>query len=461
MNHEASPLSDPCAELPLVEVQGLSKCFRLYSRPAHLLKELLLRKPCHVERWALRDVSFSVRRGEIVGVVGGNGAGKSTLLKILAGVLDSTHGAVHLRGRLRAILELGTGFHDDYTAMENIFMGGYCLGYTRKEIEESLEWIIDFAGLREVIHAPFRTFSSGMKARLTFAVTFCRKPEILIVDEALAVGDLGFTAKCVNRITELCSAGATALVVSHNMFFIERLCTRAIYIKKGQLLEDGPPAPICKRYETELLDEFTKQQEQERAREAVAGVPNVPELSSSEIQRLVDDPQGECPPILHLNLLRLEETRVLDRHGLPRQQFHVGEPVTLEFVVNSRVAKDNIVVGMQIFHESGVHVLTTNNRWHLTQEGRPAQVRLDLREGRQVFSVAFPHMYLGDGKYYVNIAVLPKEKHFTQADCLLLEKRVATLGFARDDTSYKQICDLPSSWRQEHPAGCIASRKSA
>src|SRR5205823_280767 len=164
--------------LPMLEVRGLSKCFNLYPSPWQLIKEVLFRKHCHEERWALRDISFDVRRGEILGVVGANGAGKSTLLKILAGVLDKTAGEVHIRGRLRAILELGTGFQDQYTGLENIYMGGYCLGYSRQEITERLEWIIDFSGLRQAIEQPFRTYSSGMKARLTFAVTFCRQPEI-------------------------------------------------------------------------------------------------------------------------------------------------------------------------------------------------------------------------------------------------------------------------------------------
>src|SRR5437870_3307425 len=253
---------------PAVIAQGLSKCFKVYAHPWHILKELLRRKPMHKERWALHDVSFQIERCEIVGLIGGNGAGKSTLLRILAGVLDRTAGSVRIDGQLRAILELGTGFHDDYTGRENIYMGGYCLGYTKQQIQESLDWIIDFSGLAAVIDQPFRTYSSGMKGRLTFAVTFCRRPEIMIVDEALSVGDLAFTNKCVNRIIELCNDGATALVVSHNMFFIERLCKRVLYIKHGELADDGPPGRICKRYEEELLDEFATRQQQQRQAEA-------------------------------------------------------------------------------------------------------------------------------------------------------------------------------------------------
>jgi ABC-type polysaccharide/polyol phosphate transport system ATPase subunit len=455
---------------PILEVRGLSKCFNLYPSPWHLIKEVLFRKQSHEERWALRDVSFDVRRGEIVGVVGANGAGKSTLLKILAGVLDKTAGDVHIRGQLRAILELGTGFQDQYSGRENIYMGGYCLGYSRQEINECLDWIIDFSGLRDAIGQPFRTYSSGMKARLTFAVTFCRQPEIMIVDEALAVGDLAFTNKCVNRIIELCNSGATALVVSHNMFFIERLCQRALYIKAGRLDDDGPPARICKRYEAELLDEFATRQGRQRAAETIAntaappppdaGLPEVPP-TDDEIQQLLDDPENKCPPILHLKLVRLLGVHTLDANGQPRHLFHVGEPVRVAIEIDSRVAKTNIVVGIQIFHESGVHVLTTTNRWHMREDARPGDSTLDLRKGRQTFVVDFPRLFLGDGKYYLNLGIAPKDLHFSPVDELLVEKRVAVLGFYRDDVSYKQICDLPSAWRSETDAATLASRESA
>src|SRR5262249_14213662 len=151
--------------------------------------------------------------GEVIGVLGPNGSGKSTLLRILAGVLDASTGEVAVSGDVRAVLELGTGFLDHRTGLDNLYVGGACLGFSRAQIDESLDWILDFAELRSVIHRPLRTYSSGMKARLTFALTFCRQPEILLVDEALAVGDAGFVNKCVGRILELCRGGATALIV--------------------------------------------------------------------------------------------------------------------------------------------------------------------------------------------------------------------------------------------------------
>lgn len=435
-------------------VRNLGKMFKIYSSPWQLAKDLLIGGGRYDERWALRDVNLEVGRGEIIGLVGPNGAGKSTLLRILSGVLDASCGAFEVHGDLRAILELGTGFQDHYSGRENIYIGGSCLGYSRAEIDQSLDWILEFSGLGHVIDEEFRTFSSGMKARLTFAVTFCRQPEVMIVDEALAVGDLAFTNKCINRIIEMCRNGTTAVVVSHNMFFIEQLCHRAILLEGGRILTDGPPSTVCRLYEEHLLLDFDKQQKLLRSLEpptatAARGIgpcEERAELSADEIQRLIDDPDRTCPPVLHLKLVELRSVRVLDQNGQPRNRFHVGEPVGIEITVESAIAKSDVVVGLQLFHESGVHVATTNNRWNLNPSGRPQSQRLDLFQGVQTYRVDFPSLFLGDGMYFLNVAVLPKSLHFSASDCLMLEKRCATLGFYRDDVSMKVVYDAPSEW---------------
>jgi lipopolysaccharide transport system ATP-binding protein len=422
---------------PALSVHNLSKVFNVYPKPLDLVREVLFGRAPPGETRALSDVSFDVARGEIVGLVGANGAGKSTLLRIVAGLLDATSGTCHTAGRLRAILELGTGFHEHRTGLENIRFAGACLGYSRAEIEETLDWIIDFAELREVIHRPFRTYSSGMKARLTFAVTFCRQPDILIVDEALAVGDAGFVGKCVGRLIELCRGGATALVVSHNMFFIERLCRRALYLEKGRLIDDGPAPRVCRRYEDELLTRFVH--ERKACRGPVAE-------RRATVEQLVADAEGTCPPLRHLRLVRLVEAVVLDGGGQPRCRFHSGEPVSVAITVDSDVQKEDVVVGVQLFHESGVHVATTTNRWHLDESGRPRRVRLNLRRGRQTFLVKFPALFLSDGRYFVSVGVSPKDVHFASSDLLMQEQRVAALGFYRDDVHWSALYDPPAEW---------------
>jgi len=236
------------SDQPAIEIQGLTKIYKVYPRPFDILRELAFGGKRHTEYTALDSIDLTVSRGEVVGVIGPNGAGKSTLLRIIAGTLDHTHGQVRVDGTLAAILELGTGFQPDYTGRENVIIGGMCLGMSKSEVEEKLDSIVAFSELGEVIDQPFKTYSSGMKARLTFSTAISVEPDVFIIDEALAAGDAYFVQKCLRKIREICLSGATVLFVSHSENLVAELCDRAIWLEGGRIIADGAAEPVAKAY---------------------------------------------------------------------------------------------------------------------------------------------------------------------------------------------------------------------
>lgn len=231
-----------------ISLSNVSKSYRYYERPLDRLREIIVRRSLHVNRHSVSDISLTVGRGEVVGIIGRNGAGKSTLLKMIAGRLEPTFGEVTVNGSIAAILELGTGFHPDLSGRENVKVGGLCLGLTKRQIEEEMNNIIAFSELEDVIDMPFRTYSSGMQARLTFATAVTVDPDILIIDEALSVGDNKFQLKSFNRIREFKDAGKTILLVTHGMGSVTSFCDRAILLDKGRVLADGDPRWVTDIY---------------------------------------------------------------------------------------------------------------------------------------------------------------------------------------------------------------------
>lgn len=238
------------SDITAIKVEDLSKTYKLYGGPIDRLKEAVhpLRKTYHTDFHALTDVNFEIKKGETVGIIGRNGSGKSTLLKIISGVLTPTKGGISTNGKISALLELGTGFNPELTGIENIFFNGTIMNYTKKQMEERLDDILSFADIGDFIYQPVKMYSSGMFTRLAFAVAINVNPDILIVDEALAVGDIHFQLRCYNKLREMRDSGMSILFVSHDTEIVKRICDRAMVIHDGKIVYSGIPDKVTAWY---------------------------------------------------------------------------------------------------------------------------------------------------------------------------------------------------------------------
>jgi ABC-type polysaccharide/polyol phosphate transport system ATPase subunit len=234
----------------MIRAADITKIYKIYDKPSDRLKELLLKKPCHREFAALRNISFEVPDGGTIGIIGENGAGKSTLLKIFAGVLKPTYGNAETKGRIASLLELGTGFHPEFSGIENIYFYGSLLGFTRNEIKNKIDEIVDFSELGDFINMPVKTYSSGMYVRLAFSIAMVVDPDVLIIDEALAVGDLHFQKKSTDRILEFKKDSKNILFCSHSMYHVNLLCDNVIWLKDGAIEKTGEPFKVTSAFES-------------------------------------------------------------------------------------------------------------------------------------------------------------------------------------------------------------------
>lgn len=258
-----------------IQIQSLSKSYKLYDAPFDRVKEAFSNKKYSIEKRVLNDISLNIKKGDVVGIVGTNGAGKSTLLKIITGVLTPSSGEIKIDGKVSALLELGTGFNPEFTGIKNIFLNGTMMGFSHAEMEEKLQDIIDFADIGDFINQPVKVYSSGMFARLAFAVAISVEPDILIVDEALSVGDLRFQMKCMDKMKAMMDSGVTVLFVSHDINAIRRLCTKAVWLQDGEVKAYEETNRVCDKY----LDYLKLTENGEDNANAVAETMHIEELS--------------------------------------------------------------------------------------------------------------------------------------------------------------------------------------
>jgi ABC-type polysaccharide/polyol phosphate transport system ATPase subunit len=321
----------------LVLVQNVSKLYRLYRRPADRLRELLPRaRPRHTDFWALRDIGFEVENGETLGLVGPNGCGKSTLLQIVCGILQPTSGRVVTRGRIAALLELGAGFNPEFTGRENVYLNGEIMGLSRAEIDRAMPSIESFAEIGEFIGRPVKEYSSGMYVRLAFSTAIHVDPEILIVDEALAVGDAVFANRCVRKFQELRERKITVLFVSHDLGLVKQLSDRAILLLNGRIAAQGAPNDVINRYiGLVLAKEESKSKKDDRIHASFRHGDGSSEILSVEI---------------------------LNARGEPATAVTGGEPITVRVRSRFHQAKSDPMVGILIRTRIGMDVYGTNTR---------------------------------------------------------------------------------------------------
>jgi len=359
-----------------IVASGLSKAYRRYARPWHRLVEWLGgRRVRHEDFWALRDVSFSVAPGESVGIIGLNGAGKSTLLKILTGTTQPTRGAVSVEGRTAALLELGMGFHPDFSGRQNVLVAGQLMGLTVAEVATLMPEIEAFAEIGEHITQPVRTYSTGMAVRLAFSVATAARPDVLIVDETLSVGDAYFAHKCIRRIQEFREAGTTVLFVSHDPAAVKTLCARALLLDGGRLIQDGPPDLVLDYYNALIAK-----------REASQAI-----LQSEGERGRVTTRSGTFEA-------RVAEIDLLDAHGRPARAFTVGDPATVRSRIEFRATVAAPTIGILIRDRLGNDVFGTNT-FHV------APISGTYGAGEVLVADFEVPLNLGTGTYTLTVAV--------------------------------------------------------
>ncbi len=371
---------------PVIVVRNLGKAFKRYARIRHRLLDWLPGKMHRFEtRWILRDLNFSIGRGEAVGLIGRNGAGKSTLLKLLTGTLMPTEGEASVSGRVAALLELGMGFHPEFSGWDNVLMAGQLQGLSRDEVLACMDEIVAFAEIGDALSQPVRTYSSGMMVRLAFAVATAVKPDVLIVDEALAVGDAYFQHKCFRRIREFHEQGVTLLFVSHDPLAVKSICNRALLIEKGGLAMDSDPLSVLDYYNALIaLDE---ERQAEHDLHIQAGTESNGVRSGS----------GEAA-IVGVKALR---------DGQETGQVLEGESLTLAVEVEIRQDLTELTVGMLLRDRLGNEVFGTNSHLQGLSEAL-SNVRAGDRF-KLVFDIADFH--LGPGSYSLTVAVHGPETH--------------------------------------------------
>jgi ABC-2 type transport system ATP-binding protein len=372
-----------------IEVRNISKSFKVYYDKGNELKEKMLfwKRNKYEKRVVLDDISFSVKKGEAVGLVGKNGCGKSTTLKLLTKIIYPDKGTIEMSGRVSSLLELGAGFHPDMSGRENIYTNASIFGLTKKEIDARLNDIIEFSELGTFIDNPVRTYSSGMYMRLAFSVAINVDADILLIDEILAVGDANFQAKCFNKLREIKAQGTTIVIVSHALEQIEEICERSIWVRDGHIQQIGEPKEIHKAYLTAMEEERREQAANERKQ--------LLEAEEEQAKRLAWEKRHGSWEV------KIGDVKLVDKNGVESSRIYTGESMTLEipYVVNTPI--NDIEVKLDFYRIDSLLVYRTSSV--LSGVGR-----FNFDKDNKL-SITFDNVPFVTSEYYVNIAFETKD----------------------------------------------------
>ena len=381
-----------------ISVQGVSKIYKLYDKPIDRLKEAvsLTHKSYHRDFFALSDISFDVKKGETVGIIGTNGSGKSTILKIITGVLSPTTGTAEVSGNISALLELGAGFNSEYTGLENIYMNGTMMGFSRQEMERRMDDILRFADIGDFVNQPVKTYSSGMFVRLAFALAINVDPEILIVDEALSVGDVFFQAKCYRRMEEMMKNGTTILMVSHDMGSIIKYCDKVVLLNRGHFVAQGEAGKMVDLYKKILANQTDELAEAliEEKKEAL-GLP----VEATVSDKRMKDRMNLNPEVQEYGDGRasFEDFGTLDARGNVTNLLLKGEMFTIRERVRFHAPIENPIFTYTLRDKKGTDITGTNTLFEGT-EIKP------VKDG-DVYTVSFQQkMNLQGGEYLLSMS---------------------------------------------------------
>ena len=353
-----------------IEVRDLSKVYHLYNKPSDRIRETfsIRKKKYSKEHYALKNINLKINKGESIGIVETNGSGKSTLLKLVTGVVTPTTGTIKTDGKIAALLELGAGFNPEYTGIENIYLNGTMMGYTEEEMKKRVPDIIEFADIGEFINQPVKSYSSGMFARLAFAVSINVEPDILIVDEALSVGDTRFQVKCIDKMRELQESGTTILFVTHAIEQIKRFCTRAIWIKNGELIEDGEASQVV-----DLYDNFMK-------------------YGEKKIEKVNNEDEFRLPE-------NSDYLAVIQKVSINKNMFKTFEKLEVEVTYD---VYDNHMEDLQV----GVAFYSLDRKIYVFGPNTNLdKISVPQKQGRHVVKYIVPELMLMGGDYTVDVGI--------------------------------------------------------